>query len=166
MNVSYLITFTTNQLQNYYIHDLCSLKSCSKVSTKRERQLIVILDTLGRLFSDLSVCQESTVCLQTTQNIQKNFVLGILHVLPTTQTMQPQKPAPVCSASQTDALDNATTQTDARALDVDWLRSVSYKSKYDVRRNIPDKSPNLIIRTGTTLRFRVLPRRLQMPTRE
>ena len=83
MNVPYLITFTTKQLQNYYMHVLCSLKSCSKVSTKRERQLIVILDTLGRLFSDLSVCQESTVCLQTTQNIQKNFVLGILHVLQT-----------------------------------------------------------------------------------
>ena len=83
MNVSYLITFTTTQLQNYYMHALCSLKSCSKVSTKRERQLIVILDTFGRLFSDLSVCQESTVCLQTTQNIQKNFVLGILHVLQT-----------------------------------------------------------------------------------
>ena len=83
MDVSYLITFTTKQLQNYYMHALCSLKSCSKVSTKRERQLIVILDTFGRLFSDLSVCQESTVCLQTTQNIQKNFVLGILHVPPT-----------------------------------------------------------------------------------
>ena len=75
MNVPYLITFTTKQLQNYYMHVLCSLKSCSKVSTKRERQLIVILDTFGRLFSDLSVCQESTLCLQTTQNIQKKLCL-------------------------------------------------------------------------------------------
>ena len=83
MDVSYLITFTTKQLQDYYVHALFYLKSCSKVSTKRERQLIVILDTFGRLFSDLSVCQESTVCLQTTQNIQKDFVLEILHVLPT-----------------------------------------------------------------------------------
>ena len=114
------------------------------------------------------LCLRNTPCPTnlTTQNIQKNFVLGILHVLPTTQTMQPQKPAPVCSASQTDALDNATTQTDARALDVDWLRSVSQKSKYDVRRNIPDNSPNLIVRTGTALRFRELLRRLQMSTRE
>ena len=85
MNVSYLITFTTKQLRNYYMHALCSLKSCSEVSTKRDRQLIVILDTFRRLFSDLSVCRESTVCLQITQNIQKNFVLGILHV--------PQAPA-------------------------------------------------------------------------
>ena len=83
MDVSYLITFTTKQLQDYYVHALFYLKSCSKVSTKRERQLIVILDTFRRLFSDLSVCRESTVCLQITQNIQKNFVLGILHVPPT-----------------------------------------------------------------------------------
>ena len=83
MNVSYLITFTTKQLRNYYMHALCSLKSCSEVSTKRDRQLIVILDTFGCLFSDLSVCQKSTVCLQTIQNIQRNFVLEILHVLPT-----------------------------------------------------------------------------------
>ena len=73
MNAFYLITFTTKQLRNYYMHALCSLKSCSEVSTKRDRQLIVILDTFRRLFSDLLVCQESTVCLQTTQNIQKTL---------------------------------------------------------------------------------------------
>ena len=76
MDVSYLITFTTKQLQDYYVHALFYLKSCSKVSTKRERQLIVILDTFARLFSDLLVCPESTIGLQTTQK-------GILHVLAT-----------------------------------------------------------------------------------
>ena len=33
----------------------------------------VILDTFACLFSDLLVCPESTVCLQTTQNIQKKL---------------------------------------------------------------------------------------------
>ena len=75
MDVSYLITFTTKQLQDYYVHALFYLKSCSKVSTKRERQLIVILDTFACLFSDLLVCPESTVCLQTTQNIQNKLCL-------------------------------------------------------------------------------------------
>ena len=65
------------------MHALCSLKSCSKVSTKRERQLIVILDTFGRLFSDLSVCQESTVCLQTPRKYKRNLDLVIVYALPT-----------------------------------------------------------------------------------
>ena len=76
MDVCYLITFTAKQLQNYYMHAPFSLKSCSKVSTKKERQLNVILDTFARLFSDLLICPESTIGLQTTQK-------GILHVLAT-----------------------------------------------------------------------------------
>ena len=54
-----------------------------KMSTKREIQLIVILDTVGDLFSDLSVCQESTVCLQTPRKYKRNLDLVIVYALPT-----------------------------------------------------------------------------------